>query len=462
MQFFQSAILLALAASSHCLAPRNVRVKDKTFVTQPSGSTSEVIMLEGPNVVVKGPPYLPGVDGDSQCSDLVDAECQAAGTCETCYTFNEADVNHIKSLGYNSIRLGVVWAGAQPTEGDSLDPAFMKRLHDILDLTDRTGIHVILDNHGDMVGSAGCGNGVPMWFQQKAAPDLIGKKLTTGFPYSLISSLKVTNVNGYDHCTTDEQWAAHAGDPNYNLLNECCQAMNSPNPGGLGYTKISQKTMDYMVNPGEGRDYFVKFWKLMAEAVVDHPSAIAAELMNEPMTIYRKHAFNTWRAAAETINAVIPDMAVAVCDTGEGSFIPDWVTKYYPFGDLRIDRDTEKYMKESQNLFYAWHYYGQPSTPDEAVKNAQAISDDWNMPSFATEFMGCSTWNAAKNAGISHSYWHYSCYCDTNADAFSAKGVVVPDTSFGACILGWGGGNADYTCDEEKVKDLEFLASAEA
>lgn len=237
--------------------------------------------------------------------------------------------------------------------------------------------------------------------------------------------------------------------------------MNGPNPAGLGYTKISQKTMDYMVHPGEGRDYFVKFWKLMAEAVVDHPSAVAAELMNEPMTIYRKHAFNTWRAAAETINAVIPDMAVAVCDTGEGSFIPDWVTKYYPFGDLRIDRDTEKYMKESQNLFYAWHYYGQPSTPDQAVKNAQAISDDWNMPSFATEFMGCSTWNAAKNAGISHSYWHYSCYCDTNAD-FSAKGVVVPDTSFGACILGWGGGNADYTCDEEKVKDLEFLASAEA
>ena len=83
MQYFQSAILLALAASTHCLAPRNVRVKDKTFMTQPSdGSTSEVIMLEGPNVVVKGPPYLPGVDGDSQCSDLVDAECQAAGTCE--------------------------------------------------------------------------------------------------------------------------------------------------------------------------------------------------------------------------------------------------------------------------------------------------------------------------------------------------------------------------------------------
>ena len=104
------------------------------------------------------------------------------------------------------------------------------------------------------------------------------------------------NVGGYDTCGDDDaKWAARAGDPNYNLLNECCQAMNGPNPAGLGYTKISQKTMDYMINPGEGRDSFVKFWRLMAEAVVDHPSAVAFEPMNEPMTIYRKHAFNTWR-----------------------------------------------------------------------------------------------------------------------------------------------------------------------
>jgi hypothetical protein len=49
------------------------------------------------------------------------------------------------------------------------------------------GINVILDNHGDMVGSAGCGNGVPMWFQKAASPELIGKPLETGFPFELIS-----------------------------------------------------------------------------------------------------------------------------------------------------------------------------------------------------------------------------------------------------------------------------------
>ena len=65
---------------------------------------------------------------------------------------------------------------------------------------------------------------------------------------------------------------------------------NSNNPGELGYTTISQRTMDYLIEDGPGRDDFVRFWRLMAEEVKDHPSAFAAEWMNEPMTIRRKQA----------------------------------------------------------------------------------------------------------------------------------------------------------------------------
>ena len=84
--------------------------------------------------------------------------------------------------GRGLLRLGVVWAGAQPRDEDALDPEFVRRLDAILDLTDRTGINVVLDNHGDMVGSLGCGNGVPAWFQKQApgVTDLLGKPLETG------------------------------------------------------------------------------------------------------------------------------------------------------------------------------------------------------------------------------------------------------------------------------------------
>ena len=49
----------------------------------------------------------------------------------------------------------------------------------------------------------------------------------------------------------------------------------------------------------------------------------------------------------------------------------------------------------------------------------------------------------AQAANISLSYWHYSSYC-TTGPAFGNR--VVPDETFGACILGWGGGESSKTC----------------
>ena len=60
------------------------------------------------------------------------------------------------------------------------------------------------------------------------------------------------------------------------------------------YTTIAQKTILYMLTEGEGRDDFVRYWRLMAQAVAGHPSAVAAELDNEPMSIARDKMFQTW------------------------------------------------------------------------------------------------------------------------------------------------------------------------
>jgi len=151
--------------------PRSVRIQGPQFVLTANNAP---IVLGGPNVVVKGPPYMPSVSGNTICNDTDHAQ-GPKGVYRSCTTFNQADVDYIKSLGYNFIRLGVVWACAQPRDENALDSAFVERLHAVLNLTDANGIHVMLDNHGDMVGSAGCGNGVPMWIQKKAAPELIGK-----------------------------------------------------------------------------------------------------------------------------------------------------------------------------------------------------------------------------------------------------------------------------------------------
>ena len=433
--------LLALASAASGLVARNVKVDGQKFVL---ASTGEEIVLSGPNVVVKGPPWLPSVSGTTVCRDGVNDTCAAAGTCESCTTFNQADVDNIKANGWNAIRLSVIWAGAQPAAGDALDADFLARLDAILDLTDANGLHVLLDNHGDMVGTAGCGNGLPMWVQQAAAPDKIGKPLETDFPYSWVSGMDIADQDGYKTCGDDaSKWAEFAGDPLYNLKNPCCQAMNAGgNPGYLGYTSLQQDSMAYVLGEGAGRDAFANFWGLVAAAVADHPSAFGAELMNEPMSVHRRDMFNAWKACAEAIHAVVPDMAVALADVGEAAVLPDWVDKYVTAG-LDIDSATTDWIKAADYLFYAFHWYGTPSDMHDAVDRVNDIKADWDVPAFSTESgKSCDYRDLLRNNSISWTYWHYSDYCTTGA-TFGNRPV---NETFGACILGWGSGSPGPVC----------------
>ena len=83
---------------------------------------------------------------------------------------------------------------------------------------ERHGIRVILDIHQDAVGTAMCGEGIPMWYSQKHFPYLIGKPLVG--PKSSLTG----NCSGFDA----EAWALHAGDPLYNMRNPCCVSGTLP------------------------------------------------------------------------------------------------------------------------------------------------------------------------------------------------------------------------------------------
>mmetsp|Transcript_134145 Transcript_134145/g.199550 ORF Transcript_134145/g.199550 Transcript_134145/m.199550 type:complete len:104 (+) Transcript_134145:843-1154(+) len=102
----------------------------------------------------------------------------------------------------------------------------------------------------------------------------------------------------------------------------------------------------------------------MAEAVIDHPSAFAFELMNEPMTIKRTSMFDTWVDCAKDITKIIPDASVMVADVGEWSGLPWWFTDITG-GEELISNEAEEYIKNSNNTFYAWHY----GTPPGAIEN---------------------------------------------------------------------------------------------
>ena len=62
--FFVLFVLLFIARAA---IPRNVHIAGKHFVDRLQTSQ----LYWGPNVVVKGPPYLPNVAGNSVCNDIV-------------------------------------------------------------------------------------------------------------------------------------------------------------------------------------------------------------------------------------------------------------------------------------------------------------------------------------------------------------------------------------------------------
>ena len=69
MQGFLASFVLGFAALGHATpVPRNVHIEDQEFVRTDDGSA---IVMSGPNVVVKASPYLPAVDGDTICNDVV-------------------------------------------------------------------------------------------------------------------------------------------------------------------------------------------------------------------------------------------------------------------------------------------------------------------------------------------------------------------------------------------------------
>jgi hypothetical protein len=103
-------------ATARDAVPRRVVVRDREFVVAATGAP---IVMRGPNVVVKGPPYLPAVEGTTICNDVVDAVCTKAGNCTSCETFNQVCPRGPHPYPRSAL------ARINPPPADDLDPDLM-------------------------------------------------------------------------------------------------------------------------------------------------------------------------------------------------------------------------------------------------------------------------------------------------------------------------------------------------
>jgi hypothetical protein len=387
-----------VSSRSSAPQPRALITQNHSFVDP---STGKVVLLQGSNVVMKGPPWLPAVTGDDVCSDRW-------FTNQTCRTFNKADAIHMKTMGWNFIRLGVVWAGGQPTADPVLDPVWLKRLQDILDLCHEYSIYVVLDAHQDAVGTATCGEGVPQWFSKLATPRHIGKPLQP-LPDAAAAQddwlgKNLSNWDGLcwvNDTGANSTWLLHAGEVDYNTRNPCCLRYNQGGSawGRLIVTVQAQETISYLFLTKAGRAHYATYMGLLAAAVKDYPAAIGIELMNEPPDLQREAMYQTWQACYNAIRLAIPDIAVSVQDTGE---VPSSI------GDLGLSAETLAWLKTGgTHLFYAFHYYG--SGGAVPVGHAMGVVKNWNMPALMTEFGSCGVKVQAR--ARAHSAARRACRC---------------------------------------------------
>ena len=102
------------------------------------------------------------------------------------YSFAEDDAKLLASMGYNTIRLGVLWAGLEPERGQ-YNLTYLDQVVACVDIAERHGLHPVLDMHQDVFNRRFCGNGVPDWVPQP--PDF-------NFPYPIEVEYEV-DENGY-------------------------------------------------------------------------------------------------------------------------------------------------------------------------------------------------------------------------------------------------------------------------
>jgi endoglycosylceramidase len=82
-----------------------------------------VRIFHGFNSVVKGPPFI-----DDQI-------------------FNETRLEFYRQWGFNAVRLGTMWAGAEPTGPGQFNETYIGLLENAVDLLGARGIYAILDMH---------------------------------------------------------------------------------------------------------------------------------------------------------------------------------------------------------------------------------------------------------------------------------------------------------------------------
>lgn len=172
-----------------------------------------VVIFHGINMVYKLPPYYPSAAG-----------------------FDDDDAAFLKQIGFNAVRVGVIWKALEPSPG-VYDSAYLNQIAGTVATLARHGIVSLLDSHQDQYNERFEGEGFPDWAVQDDGLPAI-PKAGFGQDYMVMAALN----RAFDHF-----W------------------QNSPGPGGVGL-----------------QDRYAAAWRQVAARFKGNRSVLGYEILNEP------------------------------------------------------------------------------------------------------------------------------------------------------------------------------------
>ncbi|GJJ78586.1 endoglycosylceramidase [Entomortierella parvispora] len=194
--------------------------------------------FHGTNMIKKVPPYHADINQFDPGYSLVDRDIQV-----------------LKDLNINSIRLGVQWTGVEPVRGQ-YNQTYLDITGTIIQRLQDNGIYALLDQHQDVWAPQLCGEGAPDWFVQ---------------PGWVIPS---------DMMPVPQQSTPFAVDAN-----------GMPSAADCDSIDWSTSYLDYAVGNAFGRlynnydslgDAWALYWKTVVTNYHMLPGVLGYDLMNEP------------------------------------------------------------------------------------------------------------------------------------------------------------------------------------
>eukprot|EP00128_Syssomonas_multiformis_P014358 Colp12_sorted_trinity150504_noHs@8228 len=229
------ALVLALAVLTAEASLGRIKVNPETHLFVDEFGRTRI--FRGVNAVYKVGPYYPPNKSEFDPSD----------------SLNEKDADLLVSWGFNVVRLGLIWKGAEPQRGQ-YDIAYIKELKRITEMLASRGIYTILDNHQDLMSEKFCGEGAPDYIVEL-------KNHTPTFPAPLKNVLNIDPETGYPK------------------VSDCLKIPFFQ----YYFTYDLNKVMDEIYNNVDGKaDAFAAMWRQVAEIFKGTEGLLGYELWNEP------------------------------------------------------------------------------------------------------------------------------------------------------------------------------------